>query len=205
MLADIMTSSLVVGPNILSHDVSTNGQSVFIDGIAFPSSISKQTLIGGGTRFKWGFKVYGVGIYGEEKTVQKMKKQYTTEIPPALFEDFSQSKAAKTLLLRFHRAVASSDVAEALGEALKPKVGKQTSDAFETFILNMIGGDILAKGSDIFIACKGEKVTASLTGGNASSSMNVKGLCPAIFMVYLGDNPVSQQAKEGFAKGFSSR
>ena len=65
MLADIMTSSLVVGPNILSHDVSTNGQSVFIDGIAFPSSISKQTLIGGGTRFKWGFKVYGVGIYGE--------------------------------------------------------------------------------------------------------------------------------------------
>ena len=32
---------------------------------------------------------------------------------------------------------------------------------------------------------------------------NVKGLCTAIFDAYLGDTPVSQQAKEGFEQGFS--
>ncbi|KAL3775242.1 hypothetical protein ACHAWO_012993 [Cyclotella atomus] len=94
----------------------------------------------------------------------------------SLFGDFTEDKVGKTLLLRFHREVGAFDVADALGEALKPQLGDE----------------------------KGEKLLASTTGkASGASTINIKGLCTAIFMVYLGDCPVSRQA-EGFVKGFEA-
>ena len=151
--------------------------------------------------------MYAVGIYGEKKITKSLAKKYSglsvdkVQKSKSLFSDFSENKAGKTLLLKFHREVGASDVADALGEALKPKLGNEKADTFQTFILDMIGADRVAKGSDIYITCKGDKLWAS-TNGTRRSSMNMKGLCPAVFMVYLGDRPVSQQAKEGFALGF---
>jgi len=67
---------------------------------------------------------------------------------------------------------------------------------------DMVGGDKVVKGRGIYITCKGEKLLASTTGkASGASTINMKGLCTAIFMVYLGDCPVSRQA-EGFVKGF---
>jgi len=188
-----------------------SNQSTDVDGILFPTELTlttpKQslTLIGGGTRSKWGFKVYAVGVYGESKLIKTIKKKSS---PKDLNVDFSESKLAKTLLLKFRRGVASSDISQALGEALVNKIGQEKSSEFSTFILDTMGSDRLEKGSEISITCKGEKLWASSssaegndTGG--SSSIDMKGLCSAIFMVYLGDNPVSQQAKEGFEKGFA--
>mmetsp|Transcript_30944 Transcript_30944/g.56095 ORF Transcript_30944/g.56095 Transcript_30944/m.56095 type:complete len:243 (-) Transcript_30944:228-956(-) len=185
-----------------------------IDGMPFPSVIkvagSKQSLIGGGTRSKWGFRVYAVGIYGDQKLTKSLKKKYPTGDSNSsstgssnLSSDFSESKQAKTLLLRFHRSVASSDISDALGEALVNKVGEESSQEFSRFILGMVGSDRLEKGSELFITCKGEKLSASLTEGNDGSTISIKGLCSAIFMVYLGGSPVSPQAKEGFEKGFA--
>ena len=42
-----------------------------------------------------------------------------------LFGDFTEDKAGKTLLLRFHREVGAFNVADALGEALKPRLGDE--------------------------------------------------------------------------------
>jgi hypothetical protein len=200
-----------LGPQYLN---SSNLSTQVIDGIAFPSTIniaSTQTFIGGGTRSKWGFKVYAVGIYGESKITKSLSKKYgalSTEDmlkTGSMFSDFSESKGGKTLLLRFHREVGASDVADALGDALKPRLGEEKSKTFQTFILDMVGGDRIVKGSDIYITCKGEKLWASTRGvTSGASTISLKGLCPAIFMVYLGDRPVSPQAKEGFAKGFES-
>lgn len=104
-------------------------------------------------------------------------------------------------MLRFHREVAASDIADALGDALINKVGKGTSNKFSTFVLDMVGGDKLTKGSDLYITCKGEKLHS--TTGTDAKTISIKGLCSAIFDVYLGDSPVSQQAKEGFEQGFA--
>ncbi|KAL3787364.1 hypothetical protein HJC23_004389 [Cyclotella cryptica] len=208
--------AVVIGPKYLSPEPPNSIISnQVIDGISFPSSVkiagSAQKFIGGGTRFKWGFKVYALGIYGEDKTIKSMTKKYAGASmeglmkSDTLFTDFSESKSAKTLLLRFHREVGSSDVADALGEALKPRLGEKESESFQTFILDVVGGERVQKGSDIFITCKGEKLWASTTGGSDNaSSITMKGLCPAIFMVYLGENPVSPHAKEGFVKGFET-
>ena len=155
--------------------------------------------------------MYAVGIYGEDKTIKSMTKKHAGTSMDALmksdslFNGFSESKSAKTLLLRFHREVSASDVADALGEALKPRVGDKTSESLQAFILDVVGGDRIRKGSDLFITCKGEKLWASTTGGgDDASSISLKGLCPAVFMVYLGEHPVSPQAKEGFVKGFET-
>ena len=82
---------------------------------------------------------------------------------------------------------------------MKPRLGDTASESFQAFILDVVGGDRIRKGSDLFITCKDEKLWASTTGGG-DESISLKGLCPAIFMVYLGDHPVSPQAKDGFVK-----
>ncbi|KAL7536913.1 hypothetical protein ACHAXR_011314 [Thalassiosira sp. AJA248-18] len=201
-----------LGPAFLGNDsILMSETSVNIDGMPFPSDIkiagSKQSLLGGGTRSKWGFRVYAVGIFSDTKLVKSLKKKYVGDVTGSnLSNDFSESKLARTLLLRFHREVASSDISEALGEALIDKVGEDTSKKFQTFILDMVekqGKNGFVKGSDLYITCKGEKLWASLSEGKDASTISMKGLCSAIFMVYLGSSPVSPQAKEGFERGFS--
>ena len=184
----------------------------------FPDTIkingATQSLVGGGTRTKWSFKVYTVGIYSEVKIIQSLKKKYNGptnngEVNMLLTRDFSDSKlsggGAKTLLLQFRREVSAPDMVEALSDALVTKIGKDKSTKFSQFILNM-APDRLTKGTNFYISCKGEKLLSSLNNNNnkeSSSSISIKGLCTAIFDVYLGNNPVSQAAKDGFEQGFA--
>lgn len=207
--------ALIMGPNggFLGRsgggDVSS--ADLLVEGVSMPSKVTatgtQQDFIGGGMRMKWGFKVYVVGFYSDRKLLTSLKKKYAGLDATSLLEssnlttDFASSKAARTVLLRFQRGVAASDISDALGEALKPKVGSKTSDEFQQFILDMVRSDRLEKASDIYITCKGDKLSASLTGGKPSNSISIKGLCPAIFEVYLGDKAVSPQAKKGFAEG----
>ena len=88
--------------------------------------------------------------------------------------------------------------------------------------MGIVDGDRLTKGSDLCISCKGDKLLASISNSSGENGLssnvssetsdvqkfdyagkNVKGLCTAIFEAYLGDTPVSQQAKDGFEQGFS--
>lgn len=210
-------AAIIMGPNaFLGGDVgsiNSSNNNLTVDGVIMPSQIKTsgtlQNFIGGGTRMKWGFKVYVVGIYSDPKVMTLLKKKYAGfEAEDSnladLATDFASSKPARTVLLRFQRGVAASDISDALGEALKPKVGGATSDEFQKFMLDIVGGDRLEKGSDIYITCKGEKLSASLTGGKDSSSISIKGLCPAVFEVYLGDKAVSPQARKGFAEGVAT-
>lgn len=210
-------AAIIMGPNaFLGGDVGSinaSNNNLTVDGVIMPSQIKTsgtlQNFIGGGTRMKWGFKVYVVGIYSDPKVMTLLKKKYAGfEAEDSnladLATDFASSKPARTVLLRFQRGVAASDISDALGEALKPKVGGATSDEFQKFMLDIVGGDRLEKGSDIYITCKGEKLSASLTGGKDSSSISIKGLCPAVFEVYLGDKAVSPQARKGFAEGVAT-
>jgi len=203
---------------------SSSSSSSLIDGMDFPDTIkingATQSLVGGGTRTKWSFKVYTVGIYSEVKIIQSLKKKYHEpmnnngdKVNNMLTRDFSDSKlsggGAKTLLLQFRREVSAPDMVEALSDALITKIGKDKSTKFSEFILNM-APDRLIKGTNFYISCRGEKLLSSLNNNNnnsnkesSSSSISIKGLCTAIFDVYLGNNPVSQAAKDGFEQGFA--
>ena len=205
-------ASVIMGPDAFYGSKvggDTSKTTLTVDGVPMPTTIKaagiQQNLIGGGMRTKWGFKVYVAGFYSHPNLVASLKKKYEADKGANLqnlASDFGRGKQARTVLLRFQRSVAASDISDALGEALKPKVGADTSDKFQKFILDMVGSDRLEKGSDIYITCKGEKLSASLTEGNDSSSISIEGLCPAVFEVYLGDKPVSPPAKKGFADFF---
>ena len=52
---------------------------------------------------------------------------------------------------------------------MKPRLGDTASESFQAFILDVVGGDRIQKGSDLFITCKGEKLWASTTGGGDES------------------------------------
>jgi hypothetical protein len=233
LVATFMKSVIVTSPLLLDSSSSsgpvilTSKRTMNIDGLAFPTDIkiagSMQSLIGGGTRSKWGFRVYAVGIYGDTKLIKSLKKKYyyntgkkyneenniilDADASSRLAYEFSHSEQALTLLLRFHRQVPASDMAEALGEALVDKIGKDKSNTFTSFILGIVGqrdGGMLKKGTDLYITCKGGKLRVSLGEGKSADKINMKGLCPAVFRVYLGEKPVSPQAKEGFEKGFAA-
>ncbi|KAL9181058.1 LOW QUALITY PROTEIN: hypothetical protein ACHAXT_009863 [Thalassiosira profunda] len=204
----VVVLAATLGPSFLPDNAVSMSGSATIDGLTFPSTIkiagTKQMLVGGGTRHKWSFKVYSLGIFGDKKLVKSLKKKYP-DGGAGVTRDFSESKQARTLLLRFQREVASKDVSEALGEALVDKVGKETSGQISAIHLWICkhGKAGFVKGSDLFITCKGEKLWASLTEGKDASTTSNKGLCSAVFQVYLGATPVSPQAKEGFVKGFA--
>ena len=208
---------------LFSSSSSSSSSTRIIDGMDFPDTIkingATQSLVGGGTRTKWSFKVYTVGIYSDIKIIQSLKKKYHEPMNnngdkvnnKLLTRDFSDSKlsggGAKTLLLQFRREVSAPDMVEALSDALVTKIGKDKSIKFSEFILNM-APDRLTKGTNFYISCKGEKLISSLNNNNnskesSSSSISIKGLCTAIFDVYLGNNPVSQAAKDGFEQGFA--
>ncbi len=225
LVATCMKSVIVTSPLDSSSGpvILTSKRTMNIDGLALPTDIkiagSMQSLIGGGTRSKWGFRVYAVGIYGDTKLIKSLKKKYYTgkyndenslldaDDSSKLAHEFSHSEQARTLLLRFHRQVPASDMAEALGEALVDKIGKDKSDTFSSFILGIVGqrdGGVLPKGTDLYITCKGGKLRVALGEGKHADKINMKGLCPAVFRVYLGEKPVSPQAREGFEKGFAA-
>lgn len=108
--------------------------------------------------------------------------------------EFSYSEQALTLLLRFHRQVPASDMAEALGEALVHKIGKDKSDTFTSFIEGIVGqrdGGMLLKGTDLYITCKGGKLRVSLGEGKNADKINMKGLCPGLSCLPRGETRVT--------------
>ena len=78
------------------------------------------------------------------------------------------------------------------------------SAEFSSFVLALLGQEKLEKGAELFLTCKGNTVRASLSEGGEASTIHIEGLCAAIFEVYLGDDPVSPQAKEGFERGIAN-
>ena len=138
-------ASVIIGPDAFFGNkvgIGTSKTTLAVDGVPMPTAIkaagTQQALIGGGMRMKWGFKVYVVGFYSHPNLVASLKKKYDASKGANLqnlASDFGRGKPARTVLLRFQRSVAASDISDALGEALKPKVGAETSDKFQKFIL----------------------------------------------------------------------
>jgi len=206
----LLFAAVAVGLGYYSFMGSASGESA-IDGLVFPESIrvsgSKQTLVGGGTRFKYGaVKVYAAGLYLDGSIMSSLKK--FSAIPAAaltktqaFFDVITSARQAKTMLLRFHRSVGAPAVIEALRDALKPKVDAKGVSKFESALSNVLG-ETVPKDSQLFLTCKADSVYIS-TSESTGSHVNAKGLCPALFGVYLGKSPISPAIKSGVATGFT--
>jgi hypothetical protein len=72
---------------------------------------------------------------------------------------------------------------------------------FESLLTGVLGGSV-PKDSQLFLTCKGDSLHVSITE-STGPHVSAKGLCPALFDVYLGKSPISQPIKSGVAAGFA--
>ena len=183
-----------------------------IDGASFKSNIAPQNspplkLVGGGTRLKYNVvKVYSIGIYIEARTPTPMKKYLglpLKNLDKSFFDAAIKGSFPKALVLVFHRSVSADAVVDALRDALSSKLSKATLSLFRAALLKTLGEGV-SRGTELTLSCKGASLRMSRPFPGAINAVNDKGICPALFNVYLGDSPVSASAKEGFASGFAT-
>jgi hypothetical protein len=90
---------------------------------------------------------------------------------------------------------------QALRDTLKQKVDAKGVYRFEGLLTDVLGESV-PKDSQLYLTCKGEALHVSTTE-TTGPQISVKGLCPALFGVYLGKSPVAPPIKSGVATGFA--
>ena len=107
--------------------------------------------------------------------------------------------------MQFHRSVGSDAMVTALDEAMSKRLPATTVKKFRDAVVKALGDAAIAKGASIYFMCRASTLTIGNGSPSASATLKEKGVCPALFDVYYGKQPVSPAAKEGAATGFASR
>lgn len=192
-----------------------------IDGRRFQAALhlpgaSPQLLVGGGSRYKYGFvKVYALGLYLPQQAILEDPLQafVGTTSADQLGDDFFTAvtelprKKPATLVLQFHRAVDVDSLATAIKEGLAPRLDEAVLDKFHDMLQSVLKSTGVPEGLELTFACnpKGiESFAASGDGANRTDLAELKepAVCPALFDLYYGAEPISQSIKTGMAEGY---
>mmetsp|Transcript_31201 Transcript_31201/g.47790 ORF Transcript_31201/g.47790 Transcript_31201/m.47790 type:complete len:101 (-) Transcript_31201:1579-1881(-) len=90
---------------------------------------------------------------------------------------------------------------EALDEALSTRLEKESREKFNNALHRVLPDVEVPIGMEVTLVCKGDTVFVGCSYSYAKVSVKDKTLCPALFDVYIGKNPVSDEIKEGFGAG----
>lgn len=195
-----------------SGGASATGDTVVIDGFAFPESLKMagvaQQVTGGGTRIKYGVaKVYAAALYIDAAAAAGSLRSFAATEPPKtpkFFQTIVDGVFSKTLYLQFHRSVSAEAMVEALNEAMNKRLPPASVAKFAAAVYKAIPASI-AKGDQLFFMCKSSSLMIGAGKAFASVTLREKGVCAALFDVYYGKAPVAPAAKEGAAAGFAKR
>lgn len=178
-------------------------------------------LAGLGVRKKTVFrvKVYAFGLYLDADAAydtvkplvgRKMKTMMKDrKLDAALLDD----KIGKTIRLVMARTVDADDMAEAFDDSLKSRLKKALAKADEKE--RAAADEALAKFRGYFKEPAKKKQVLEFTwlpggrllttiDGKASPEIKSLPLCHALFHIYLGDDPISEDGKEAILKGMPS-
>lgn len=174
----------------------------------------KHLLVGAGARTKtiFGVKVYAVGFYldGEralgELTRYKIDNPKKLQKNPRFYERFMHENFGKSIRIVMARDVDSDDMREAFDDVLRPAVRKRSKDQEQQDALTALNKFIGYFKSELR---KGDELIFTWQNGTLFTSYNRREmgqlqsptLAYALFDVYLGQDPVSDRAKEGFFTG----
>jgi hypothetical protein len=165
-------------------------------------------------------KVYGFGLYVDMKGAAPAVKPYVNKKWKELMKDRNFDKAVlsdkfgKTLRLAMARDVDADDMAEAFEDALKPRLktylkkasaeDRKKGDAavkqFQGFFTKECEEDQVL----VFSWLPGGRLLTSIDGKKLPEIKNVA-LCWALFDVYLGEDPISDNGKEAFVKALPKK
>ena len=172
----------------------------------------KQTLTGGGTRYKYGIaKVYALGLYIQDEAFSTPPlKSFEGTPAKKLGSDFSDAVSqlpltrSVTMLLQFHRSVSEATVADALKDALISRLDIAIVDRFHRFLSGVLEASGVPVGLKLYLACSPGGMDIAV-GPNLElaklTRVDEPDVCPALLDVYFGAEPVSQPIKDGMVAG----
>ncbi|MCB9897356.1 MAG: chalcone isomerase family protein [Planctomycetes bacterium] len=178
-----------------------------------PAESDDQVLAGCGVREKFVFDVYAVGLYVDPLAAHEQLAAHRAESgkqlakDAAFYADLASDALPKTLRLVMVRDVDADDMRSAFEDALRPRmvegrVGAEREAALAA--LATFKGYFrkeYVEGTEMLLALRpGGKLTA-VVDGDLLGGVTSRALTDAVVDVYLGKDPISDDAKEAFGKG----
>ncbi len=196
----------------------------------FPGSKQAQRLLGTGVRTKTIFavKVYALGLYVEPLAAAKALAKWKDSKPKKLRQDdkffttLLGGKFSKTLRWVFVRDVDGEAIAEAFADQLEPRLKKMAKAARTAAkndkekaaaeaariaaekglqLLNGYFKKELKEGQELIFAWHPNGTLITILDGKTLGKIGSRALAHALFDTTIGEDPVSESAKEHMADG----
>ena len=161
-------------------------------------------------------KIYAFGLYVDPEGARAALSRFVGVSASALERDKSFYRRllnldfAMTLRLVMTRTVDGDDVAAAFDDALRPRIARavmDTSGSGELAVLERFRGcfdvDKVRTGTEIVFSCGPAGRLATSVGGEERPPIDSTTLCRALFDVYLGEDPISDDGKRSVIAGFT--
>ena len=160
-------------------------------------------------------QIYAFGLYVDPEGARASLSRFAGVSAPTLEDDerfyrhLLDLDFDMTLRLVMTRTVDGDDVAEAFDEALRPRLVRAVTDtigADELAALDRFRSyfdvDEVRTGTEVVFSCGPAGRLATSVGGDERPPINSRALCGALFDVYLGEDPISDDGKRSVVAGF---
>ena len=182
-----------------------------------PGGTTPHRLMGTAIRQRTIFrvKIYAFGLYVDPDGARTSLSRFAGGSAAMLARDESfyrqllDLEFAMTLRLVMTRTVDGDDVAESFDDAIRPRIARAVTDtndatgfaALEGFRGYFEVGEVAA-GTEIAFSCGPTGRLTTSVGGVERSPIDSRALCRALFDVYLGEDPISEDGKKRLIVGF---
>ena len=160
-------------------------------------------------------KIYALGLYIDPEGARASLSRFagvsasTLERDEYFYRRLLDLDVAMTLRLVMTRTVDGDDVAKTFDDALRPRIARAVTDtngsgelaALETF-REYFDVDEVTTGTEIVFSCGPAGRLATSVGGDERPPIDSRALCRALFDVYLGEDPISDDGKRSVIAGF---
>jgi hypothetical protein len=186
--------------------------------LAPPGGATTHELTGVAIRTKTIFrlKVYAFGLYVDADAAGKALGRYRDTPPERLAGDegfyrrLLELDIPMTLRLVMTRDVGGKAVANSFDDALTPRVRRAATElglaggehALTTF-RGFFNLEEVAKGTEIVFSCDADGRLTTSVGDVSRPTVTSRALCWALFDVYLGEKPVSRDARANLVARFA--
>ena len=160
-------------------------------------------------------KIYAFGLYVDPEGARASLSRFagvsasTLERDESFYRQLLDLDFAMTLRLVMTRTVDGDDVAETFDDALRPRIARAVTgtngsgelaglDRFREYF----DVDKVTTGTEIVFSCSPARRLVTSFGGDERPSIDSGALCRALFDVYLGEDPISDDGKRSVIAGF---
>ncbi len=220
-LIALWASTLLVGPGSGLQQpeqvVEPRSGRAFPITLRVPGGDDLHTLVGTGIRTKTFLKVqvYAFGLYVDAPTATSALQAWAgrsardLEQDQSFYRELLEGRFGMTLRLVMTRDVSGDDMAEAFDDALRPRVARAAAE------LDMPGGEAaltrfrgyfdveaLTEGTELLFSWLPDGTLVSSVRGQVKGEIPSAALGWALFDVYLGAQPISEDGKKSLVSRF---